>query len=201
VRASVSGVLQRPILTAWFAGDTEEIDVSAAEFMATFKDAMDEMLGGLSVQARLYSRGPPSLCSSGADTTLLLGNQDMLEGLTTADIRSMPPFPFPERLFPAGTFPAGMRFSADFKLPPAVEELLEQSGPEALHALLPSAGVRNAGHREAVFGKNAAVSEGSESFSGDSSSWHTDDGASDTDSQDSHTRCGASNTTPLEQSN
>ena len=119
--------------------------------------------------------------------TLLRGSQDMLEGLTASDIRSMPPFPFPERLFPEGTFPAGMRFSSDFKLPPAVEELLEQSGPEALHALLPSAGVRNTARRGAVFRKSAANEE-SESFSGDSSGWHTDDGVSDTDSQESHLR-------------
>ena len=121
----------------------------------------------------------------------------MLEGLTTADVRSMPPFPFPERLFPAGTFPAGMRFSADFKLPPAVEELLEQSGPKALQALLPSAGVRNAARRGAAFAASATASEDSESFSGDDSSgWHTDDGGSDTDSQDSLPRYGASNTAP-----
>ena len=116
----------------------------------------------------------------------------MLEGLTTEDVRSMPPFPFPERLFPAGTFPAGMRFSAEFKLPPAVEELLEQSGPEALQALLPSTGVAKAAPREAAFGASAAASENSEPFSGgDSSGWHTDDGVSDTDSQDSLPRYGA----------
>jgi curved DNA-binding protein CbpA len=33
-------------------GDTEEIDVSAADFMTTFQDLMAEMLGGLSIQAR-----------------------------------------------------------------------------------------------------------------------------------------------------
>ena len=57
------------------SGDTEEIDVSAAEFMATFKEAMDEMLGGLSVQARLHSRKLSAQRSSGADTTLLLVNR------------------------------------------------------------------------------------------------------------------------------
>ena len=29
--------------------------------MATFKEAMDEMLGGLSVQARSHNRGPSAL--------------------------------------------------------------------------------------------------------------------------------------------
>lgn len=37
------------------SGDTEEVDVSAVDFMATFKATMDEMLGGLTVQARLHS--------------------------------------------------------------------------------------------------------------------------------------------------
>jgi hypothetical protein len=36
-------------------GDTEEIDVSAADFMTTFQDLMAEMLGGLSIQARALS--------------------------------------------------------------------------------------------------------------------------------------------------
>ena len=52
------------------SGDTEEIDVSPAEFMATFKEAMDEMLGGLSVQARSHNRKPSALRSSVADTML-----------------------------------------------------------------------------------------------------------------------------------
>ena len=128
---------------------------------------------------------------------LLRGNQEMMEGLTAADIRSMPPFPFPERLFPAGTFPRGMRFSAEFKLPPAVEELLEQSGPQALHALLPPAGARNAARRGAAFGASAAARKESDSASeGDSSGWQTDDGVSDTDSPDSHPRYFALNTAP-----
>ena len=102
----------------------------------------------------------------------------MLDGLTEADIRRMPPFPFPERLFPAGTFPSGMRFSADFKLPPSVEELLEQSGPEALHALAAAAG--NSTRCGAAFERN--TSGGSDSATdSDSNGWHTDEDASDTD--------------------
>ena len=114
----------------------------------------------------------------------------MLEGLTDADIRSMPPFPFPERLFPAGTFPSGMRFSADFKLPPSVEELLEQSGPEAVHALFAAAGRSTSSRRTAAYQGGADANDGSESRSGSSSSdWHTDDEESDRDSDDSQFRC------------
>ena len=48
----------------------------------------------------------------------------------------MPPFPFPKELFPPGTFPPGMKFSTDFHMPPAVEELLENGGPDALAAMM-----------------------------------------------------------------
>lgn len=103
----------------------------------------------------------------------------MLEDLSNADIRRMPPFPFPERLFPAGTFPSGMRFSADFKLPPSVEELLELSGPEALHALFAAASPGSSSRRKAAYQGDTAASSGSD--------WHTDvDSDSDTDS---HVRC------------
>ena len=58
--------------------------------------------------------------------------QDMLEGLEEEDLRHMPPFPFPEKLFPPGTFPKGMRFSTEFNLPPSVEEALENGDPNVL---------------------------------------------------------------------
>ena len=109
----------------------------------------------------------------------------MLEGMSGADIRRMPPFPFPERLFPAGTFPRGMRFSADFKLPPSVEELLERSGPEALHALFaggPGASTRDGG----AFERNGTGSE-SEGTGSDSSDWHTDE-AGDSDDGSAYVR-------------
>ena len=51
----------------------------------------------------------------------------------------MPPFPFPKELFPPGTFPPGMKFSTDFHMPPAVEELLESGGPDALAAMMAAA--------------------------------------------------------------
>lgn len=105
--------------------------------------------------------------------------------MSNADIRRMPPFPFPERLFPAGTFPSGMRFSADFKLPPSVEELLEQSGPEALHALFAAA---SPGSSFRANQGDTAAGSGSDGLTGSGSSdWHTDvDSDSDTDS---HVRC------------
>jgi hypothetical protein len=111
----------------------------------------------------------------------------MLEGLSDADIRRMPPFPFPERLFPAGTFPSGMSFSADFMLPPSVEELLEQSGPEALHALLAAASPGSSSRRKAAYHGDTAAGSGSDAFTGSGSDWHTD---VDSDSDaDSHGRC------------
>ena len=53
----------------------------------------------------------------------------LFDGLDTSDLKHMPPFPFPKELFPPGTFPEGMKFSTDFHMPPAVEELLEKVGP------------------------------------------------------------------------
>jgi hypothetical protein len=63
---------------------------------------MQEMLGGMSVQ-------------------------EMVGGLSRQELQHMPPFPFPEKLFPPGTFPAGMRFSSDFNLPPQVRLTLYKS--------------------------------------------------------------------------
>jgi hypothetical protein len=62
--------------------------MSAADFMTMFHDMLDEMLGG-----------GESL-------------EELFEGMTAADVRSMPPFPFPERLFPRGTFPPVRRCGA-----------------------------------------------------------------------------------------
>ena len=148
---------------------------------------MDEMLGGLTVQARRSRLFRLRTLVAHASSPAL--KQEMLEGLTDADIRRMPPFPFPERLFPAGTFPSGMRFSSDFKLPPSVEELLEQNGPEALHALFAAAGSgTSARHRAAHQGAADAGSD-SRTDSG-SSDWHTDDEQSDTDDDVvTHVRC------------
>lgn len=67
--------------------------MSAEDFLSVFRDMMGEALGGLSIA-------------------------DMLAGMDEDDVAAMPPFPFPERLFPAGTFPKGMRFATDFNLPP-----------------------------------------------------------------------------------
>jgi hypothetical protein len=93
----------------------------------------------------------------------------------------------------------GMRFSAEFNLPPAVEELLETGGQEALQALLASGGGSGGGRarRPARFARSAHASaaaaggdgsgdgSGESSASGsDSSGWWTDeesgsDGAAD----------------------
>lgn len=48
-----------PTTSTRATGDTEEIDVSAADFVVTFKATMDEMLGGLTVQARSHTCKPP----------------------------------------------------------------------------------------------------------------------------------------------
>ena len=78
------------------------MDMTAEDFAAIFAEMMGEMLGGLSIG-------------------------EMLAGLDEDDVAAMPPFPFPEKLFPPGTFPKGMRFSSDFNLPPAVQEMLEKA--------------------------------------------------------------------------
>lgn len=41
------------------------------------------------------------------------GVADVVAGMTRKELGSMPPYPFPAELFPDGTFPDGMRFSAD----------------------------------------------------------------------------------------
>ena len=56
-------------------GDAEDVDVSAEDFIAVFQDMMRDMLGGASIA-------------------------DVLEGLDEDDLARMPPFPFPEALFP-----------------------------------------------------------------------------------------------------
>lgn len=58
-------------------GTTEDIDVSAEDFMAVFQSMMEEMLGGVSIK-------------------------EMLAGLSKEDLEDMPPFPFPKELFPPG---------------------------------------------------------------------------------------------------
>jgi hypothetical protein len=79
-----------------------------------------------------------------------------------------------------------MRFSSEFNLPPAVEELLETGGQEALQALLASVGGSGGGraHRPARFASSARASadaaggdgSGESSASGsDSSGWWTDE--------------------------
>ena len=99
-------------------GDVEDIDVTADEFVNTFVEMMDEMLGDSSIG-------------------------EMLEGLDSRSMSNMPPFPFPEVLFPENTFPAGMKFAKDFHVPPAVSELLENEGPEALQDLVRKARLEN----------------------------------------------------------
>lgn len=36
----------------------------------------------------------------------------MLRGMSKRELAELPPFPFPKELFPPGTFPEGVRFSA-----------------------------------------------------------------------------------------
>jgi hypothetical protein len=65
----------------------------------------------------------------------------MLSGLSKRDIAAMPPFPFPKELFPAGTFPEGMRFSREGLegVPPSVEALLGAGDGAALGAMFAAA--------------------------------------------------------------
>ena len=79
-----------------------------------------------------------------------------------------------------------MRFSDEFKLPPAVEELLQTGGPAALQALLASArspskgGARHAAARRADDASDSGSGSswsGEDSDGSDSSGWLTDDGS------------------------
>lgn len=58
-------------------GETDDAEVSPEEFREQFQDMMAELMGADSLE-------------------------DMFEGMSTADIRAMPPFPFPKELFPPG---------------------------------------------------------------------------------------------------
>jgi Ankyrin repeats (many copies) len=63
--------------------------------------------------------------------------QAMLKGMTTSELVAMPPFPFPEELLPAGTFPPGVRFSWEGLrgVPPSVKALLGAGDGAALGAM------------------------------------------------------------------
>ena len=147
-------VLSDPKKRAYYdtTGDVEDIDVSADDFVHTFVVMMDELLGGGTIE-------------------------DMLDGLGDADFASMPPFPFPKHLFPPDTFPENMRFSEEFHVPPAVAELVEREGPEALQRLVAEHSARGerGGERR---GRSAPFDDSdSDSDSSRSSEWESDDGA------------------------
>ena len=148
-------VLSDPKKRAYYdtTGDVEDIDVSADDFVHTFVVMMDELLGGGTIE-------------------------DMLEGLGDADFASMPPFPFPKHLFPPDTFPENMRFSDEFHVPPAVAELVEREGPEALQRLV--AKHRARGERSDTKGRRGARFDDDDDDDDDSSrssEWESDDDA------------------------
>ena len=115
-------------------GDAEDVDVSAEDFIAVFQDMMRDMLGGASIA-------------------------DVLEGLDEDDLRVHAAVPVPEALFPPGTFPPGMRFAEDFHMPPAVEELLERGGPDALAAILERRRRRETRRRRRRLGLESAAED------------------------------------------
>ena len=136
-------VLSDPTKRAYYdqTGDVEDIDVSADDFVRTFVVMMDDLLGGGTIE-------------------------DMLDGLGDADFASMPPFPFPKHLFPPGTFPENMRFSEAFPVPPAVAELVEREGPEALQRLVSEHKAKTNARRDG---------DDDDSDSSRSSEWESDD--------------------------
>ena len=136
-------VLSDPTKRAYYdqTGDVEDIDVSADDFVRTFVVMMDDLLGGGTIE-------------------------DMLDGLGDADFASMPPFPFPKHLFPPGTFPENMRFSEAFPVPPAVAELVEREGPEALQRLVSE-------HKAKTNARRGGDDDDSDSSR--SSEWESDD--------------------------
>jgi len=75
-------------------GTTEDIDVSAEDYMSMFPAMMSEMMGGVSIK-------------------------EMLQGLSERDLREMPPFPFPKELFPPSASPIQTTDKACF-LPHAI---------------------------------------------------------------------------------
>ena len=153
------GVLSDPKKKAYYdtTGDVEDIDVSAEDFVKTFVAMMDEMLGP---GGRI---------------------EDVLEGVSDdADFEAMPPFPFPKHLFPKDTFPSNMRFSEEFHVPPAVTELIEREGPEALQRLVEKhkrESKKSRGARRFPSGRAETSSAASDDDSDDSastSSWESD---------------------------
>ena len=83
-------------------GEVDDAEVQPEDFYEQFQEVMADLMGGESVM-------------------------EMVAGMSAAEIRRMPPFPFPKELFPPGTFPEGMRFSCDglADLPPSMLKAIE----------------------------------------------------------------------------
>jgi hypothetical protein len=75
---------------------------------------------------------------------------EMFEGMSEEDIADMPPFPFPEKLFPPGTFPNGMKFSSEYNLPPQVSFKIQKgtAGMPDLSELSGNSGSIQRAHKE-----------------------------------------------------
>ena len=84
-------------------GEIDDIEIRPEEFKEQFQEMMAELMGGEDIM-------------------------DLVAGMSAAEIKAMPPFPFPKELFPEGTFPPGMRFSCDglAELPPSMMRALEE---------------------------------------------------------------------------
>ena len=97
-------------------GDTEDVDLTAEDFMAMFRDMMTELMAGVSIK-------------------------DMLSGISEEEMEAMPPFPFPKELFPKGTFPEGLRCNSEGLkgMPPSVSSILNGDNPERLGELFATA--------------------------------------------------------------
>ncbi|PNH12507.1 DnaJ subfamily B member 11 [Tetrabaena socialis] len=84
-------------------GTTEGLDISPEEFLDMFQALLLEIIGG-------------------ADMI-----REMLSCFTPRELARLPPFPFPKELFPAGTFPPGLRFSSKGLkgMPPQLEAMIQ----------------------------------------------------------------------------
>ena len=90
-------------------GEVDDYEMRPEEFKEQFQEMMAELMGGESVM-------------------------EMVAGMSPAEIKMMPPFPFPKELFPPGTFPPGMRFSCEglADLPPSMMRAMEEGDMEGM---------------------------------------------------------------------
>ena len=84
--SQANDVLSDPRRRRLYDRTGEREDIPAEDFKEMYKQMMAELFGDMSVN-------------------------DVMATLSSSDLKRMPPFPFPECMFPPRTFPRGMKFS------------------------------------------------------------------------------------------